>query len=433
MASFRASEARSAELYVGLDARHAITGSGGREPRRPKSAHLREDTRSCRARPAARVEALRTGRRAPPGACSSGAAARSGRGRRRLGAAVRDPGGIGRAGIRLVELAVGLALVVLVLPVDAALREAGLVEQLADLGHRPHPPLVAECVLQLRTVRKLEVDVADHPMRDGVELRLVPDVGEVVVLRLLLLHRERLGAAEYVEHQDPVVVQRIANAAKIAAELLARLEAVVAEVERADDVDRLGLDRANVPKQQLHARAILLGKLAYAVRAAPLERLLVDIHADRDALRARAYPLARGARRAAEILAKADRLATPQLLERIDEVLDFAVDGLHGFLVKLVYVGLLRHREDGLSLRGRHRGVNPLRTQGQGAYCSEKRKSFTREARPFIATYKSLLPAAPLTIQSRRSMRIRGDRRNGLKPPESDRRVQGFAQACATR
>src|SRR5690606_8227826 len=129
------------------------------------------------------------------------------------------------------------------------------------------------------------------------------------------------------------------------------------------DVDRWSFHRAHVRGYQLHPAAVLLGKLPDAVRAAPFERLLVDVDADRGALRMRAHPFTRGARRSAEVLAEADRLATPQLLERIDEVFDFAVYGLHGFLVKLVNVGLLRHREDGLSLRGGHRGMNPLQAR----------------------------------------------------------------------
>src|SRR5690606_15705091 len=85
-----------------------------------------------------------------------------------LGHDVGDPRGIGLAGLGLVELAVPLAVLVLVLPVDADLRVAGLVEQLADLGHRPHPPLVRERILQLGAVRELEVDVAEHAVRDRV-------------------------------------------------------------------------------------------------------------------------------------------------------------------------------------------------------------------------------------------------------------------------
>src|SRR5690606_24693120 len=93
----------------------------------------------------------------------------------------------------------------------------------------------------------------------------------------------------------------------------------------------------------------------------------------------------------------------PQLLERIDEVLDFAVDGLHGFLVKLVLIGLLSHREDGLSLRGGHRGVNPLKDPGQGPYCSDTRRTFTRGARPDDPNAATGSRAKRLTIRSPRA------------------------------
>src|SRR5690606_34945381 len=100
---------------------------------------------------------------------------------------------------------------------------------------------------------------------------------------------------------------------------------------------------------------------------------LVDIDADRDAILARAYPLARGTRRAAEILAEADRLAPPQSLERVDEILDFGIDGLHGLLVKLVDIGLLCHRQNGLALRrlrGGHTWNRTSRKAGSAGYCS---------------------------------------------------------------
>src|SRR5690606_18183849 len=273
---------------------------------------------------------------------------------------VGDPGRIRLAGLGLVELAARLAVVVLALPVDAHLRVAGLVEQLADLRHRPDAPFVREGFLELGAVRELEMDVAKHPVRDRIELGLVPDIREVLVFRLFLLHGERLGAAEDVEHEEPVVVQRVPRAPEVLTELLARLEAVVAEVESADDVDRIGLDGQHVAVQQLYAGAILLRQPPDAVRAPPLQRILVDVDADRGALLARPHPFARGARRAAEVLAEADRLAPPQLLEGVDEVFDLAVDGLHGLLVELVDIGLLRHRQDGLSLRGGHRGIDPL-------------------------------------------------------------------------
>src|SRR5690606_6538472 len=76
--------------------------------------------------PARRTEAA--ARRAEP----RGAAGAANRRRLLLGDDVRDPGRVRLAGLRLVELAVPLAVLVLALPIDADLRVTGLVEELAD-------------------------------------------------------------------------------------------------------------------------------------------------------------------------------------------------------------------------------------------------------------------------------------------------------------
>jgi len=47
-----------------------------------------------------------------------------------------------------------------------------------------------------------------------LEVRLIPEVGEAAVLGLLLLHGDRPRAAEGVEKQHPVVVERSRQRAK---------------------------------------------------------------------------------------------------------------------------------------------------------------------------------------------------------------------------
>src|SRR5262252_3309115 len=98
------------------------------------------------------------------------------------------------------------------------------------------------------------------------------------------------------------------HALEILAHLVASLETEVGEVERADDVDGIGDDAANVIVEQLHARARGLGQARDAALSSPVEDCGVDVDADRVPLRAGTDPLAREARRAAEVLAQAQRL-----------------------------------------------------------------------------------------------------------------------------
>ncbi len=79
-----------------------------------------------------------------------------------------------------------------------------------------------------------------------LELGLLPDVGEAVDLGLLLREIRRVGTAERVEKEHAVAIQRFMDASEVAAHLLACLEAEIAEVERADDVDAIGAHRADV-------------------------------------------------------------------------------------------------------------------------------------------------------------------------------------------
>src|SRR4051812_14931535 len=57
---------------------------------------------------------------------------------------IGDPGEIRFAGRVLLELSVSSAFAVVAFPIDAALAEPGLLEDLAQLWQRPQPPIVSE-------------------------------------------------------------------------------------------------------------------------------------------------------------------------------------------------------------------------------------------------------------------------------------------------
>src|SRR5690606_20608183 len=86
-----------------------------------------------------------------------------------LGDDVRDPGAaIFRLLARTID-ARTVAVLVLVLPVDVALREPCLEQQLAELRQGPEAPLIREGALQLAAVLELEMDVVGDRVINGVE------------------------------------------------------------------------------------------------------------------------------------------------------------------------------------------------------------------------------------------------------------------------
>src|SRR5690606_10902942 len=98
---------------------------------------------------------------------------------------VSNPCQVGDALLVRRKDAIALAVIVFAFPVHGRFREARLQQQFTDFRRRPQAPLVGERLLDLRAIRKLEVDVAARDMGYRMELRLVPDIGKFLVLGLL--------------------------------------------------------------------------------------------------------------------------------------------------------------------------------------------------------------------------------------------------------
>src|SRR5262245_53830534 len=108
---------------------------------------------------------------------------------------VRAPRGIvvGAVG-RVVGARTLVRLAIRALPVGLHAREAGLEEQVAQLGQRPEPPVVREGALDLAAVAEAEVDVVQRAVRDRVEGGLVPHVEPLAEVARLAERAMRLGA-----------------------------------------------------------------------------------------------------------------------------------------------------------------------------------------------------------------------------------------------
>ena len=142
------------------------------------------------------------------------------------------------------------------------------------------------------------------------------------------------------------------HAREIAAHLVARLEAEIAEVERADDVDAARCS----PCGRRRSSSLIRARAVSGNRATRLRRPQSSTSASMSTpmacrARTRAHPLAREARGAAKVLAQAHRLAAAQRTVRVSQKLRLDVDGLHGPFVEIVDVGLLGHRDRKLLLR----------------------------------------------------------------------------------
>ena len=102
------------------------------------------------------------------------------------------------------------------------------------------------------------MNVRAHIVRDRVELRLVPDVGEALVLGLFLELFLRLVATEHIGEKHAVVLQAGVSALEITKHQLARIEDPVAEIERAENIHRRRLHGQHVGLDQPYA-GLLLG------------------------------------------------------------------------------------------------------------------------------------------------------------------------------
>ena len=186
------------------------------------------------------------------------------------------------------EIAVGLAVLVPALPVHRDPFEAGFEQEIAHLGNGPESPLVVERIGQLGAVGKGEMDVAVHPVGNGVECRLFPDVGKSVAVVVDLAFLDDLLVAVVapigVEKENAVFLQRGPDSGEIGLERGALLDQPVAEVHRRHDVDFAGIGRQHIVSDQLDALALFALQLRQLVALAPVEHLGIQVDPEGRAL-----------------------------------------------------------------------------------------------------------------------------------------------------
>src|SRR5262245_28135536 len=150
---------------------------------------------------------------------------------------------------------------VFVFPIDVARREAGLLEQLAELDDLPQAPVVAECALDQASVAEAEVDVRLERPRQRIEGRLLPDVREAFVLVRFEARLLRGHPSEEIDEEEALRRERSAHRSEVSEELAAFLEDEVAEVVGHDDVEAFASARtlAHVGGLEREARMIACG------------------------------------------------------------------------------------------------------------------------------------------------------------------------------
>ena len=178
----------------------------------------------------------------------------------------------------------------------------------------------------------------------------------------------RVGTAERVEKEHAVAIQRVVDAREVGAHLVARLEAEVAEVERADDIDAARCSTVRTSSlQELDPRTRRLRQPRDTIPAPPVEHVGVEIDADGVPRADPCAPTRRRdspCRRSPRAGSTASRPRNARNVSRRNSDLD--VDRLHGPFVEIMDVGLFGHRDRKLLLRRGYHVVYLEPNDGQG-------------------------------------------------------------------
>ena len=244
-------------------------------------------------------------------------------------------------------------------PEHVDVRKPRLVHEPTELWKSPQPQIVDEGVLHAGPVPKLEVNLAEDMVCHGIEVGLIPDVGEPLE-SFPLLHQElSLTAAPRVEYEEAAGQERAMSVVDVGTHILPGLEDGIAEVESRDQL-RLGVsDLTHVFPNELHPISLMRSESAHVVVARPLQGRLVEIHAQSEVVATLLHELARENRSPAEILAKYPEARAGVLLEVSGEELRVLLWSLDALLIENVFVGLLGGQLGFLRLgHGRSSGIS---------------------------------------------------------------------------
>ncbi len=188
------------------------------------------------------------------------------------------------------------------------------------------------------------MDVAGRVVGDRVVAVLVPDVGEAADAPAFLALLHRLGAAVGVDHEDAVALHVRMAAAEVVEQRRALLEQEEREVEGDQHVDLRGARAAHVLLQQRDAARLIVAQRVEIVAAPPIERIGIEVDADRAVLAMRLHPGCGERGGAAEVFAQRARRAAVDAFVHAAHADDIAFRVLHRFLVERVAVGALGER-----------------------------------------------------------------------------------------
>lgn len=188
---------------------------------------------------------------------------------------------------------------------------------------------------------------------DRVEVRLVPDVSEILVLGPLFDLTIGVVATVAIQKEHTALGQLTADVSEVGPHHLALLEDPIAEVHGEDDVGRqFGRDLTHIALNQLDTFSRTGFEHVHMIGLTPSEGRSIDVDAIAAMALAAPDPLAGRVARAAEVLPKDARTATGQLLEGGFDKINLRLGTLHRRLVQFVSVCLVRHRRRGFPRLG---------------------------------------------------------------------------------